>query len=274
MGALGLQDRGPRLACDYETYFRTGLYDSRYPAPNPRTLRTVLGLLDGTRSRILDFGCGSGRYAGLLLERSAATVVAYDTSVTALAMLQRRLGAHVRSGRLVPLRGGIEELVRWVGRHGPLDVALLLFGVLGHVAGRAERVRLLRHVVGLLAPRGVLMLSVPNRRRRFRAEQARCRERVARGVLEEGDVVYVRKAADGSEIGMFYHLYTPDELRQDLKAAGLTLCWLEAESVLPERHVVASRPLAMLDGILRRVTPISLSYGFLALARPLAAGSP
>ncbi len=273
MGALGLRDRPPRLVSDYESYFATGLYDSRYPAPNEDTLRTVLHLIGPRKARVLDFGCGSGRYAGLLAERSSAEILAYDTSPTALAMLKARLGRHVSSGRLVPVGGDLDELARQVRRDGPLDLVLLLFGVLGHVAGREARVRLLSRLGQFLRPDGALVLSVPNVRRRFRPEQARSDELVHRGELEPGDVLYTRTAADGSRIPMFYHLYTLAELRQDLDAAAYGIASLRAESVLPERTIVASRPLAMLDRLARWVTPTSLGYGLLAVARPVRDGS-
>ena len=58
---------GSATACDYEAYFATGLYESRYPAPNPATLATVLGLIGERACLVLDFGCGSGRYAGTVV---------------------------------------------------------------------------------------------------------------------------------------------------------------------------------------------------------------
>jgi SAM-dependent methyltransferase len=272
MGALGLRDRRPRLVSDYESYFATGLYDSRYPVANEGTLRTVVGLIGQHKARVLDFGCGSGRYAGLLVDRTSAEIIAYDTSPTALDMLKSRFGRHVRSGRMVPVGGDLDELARHVRSRGQFDVILLLFGVLGHIAGRDARVDLLSRLCRFLQPGGTLLLSVPNVRRRFRAEQARSRELVLRGELEPGDVLYTRTAADGSEIRMFYHLYTPAELRQDLDAAGFRLSRLEAESIMPERTVVASRPLAVLDRLVRRMTPVSLGYGLLAIANPMPVG--
>ena len=273
MGAIGLRDRRPRLVSDYESYFATGLYDSRYPAANEGTLRTVVGLIGQRKARVLDFGCGSGRYAGLLVDRTPAEVIAYDTSPMALAMLKSRFGQHIRAGRMVPVGGDLDELARHVRRHGQLDVILLLFGVLGHIAGRDPRIRLLSRLGRFLQPGGTLVLSVPNVRRRFRAEQARSRELVLRGELESGDVLYSRTAADGSEIRMFYHLYTPAELREDLDASSFRITRLEAESIMPERTVVASRPLALLDRLVRRVTPVSLGYGLLAIASPVPDGS-
>src|SRR5690348_2061993 len=270
MGALLLRDGDPVPGCDYEAYFETGLYEARYPAPNPATLRTVIGLVGGRRCRVLDFGCGSGRYAAPLLEGTRAEVVAYDTSHAALALLTRRLGGFVRSGRLLPVDGSVDTLAAAVRRTGPVDVAMLLFGVLGHVAGRGARIRLLRRVRELMRPDGYLVASVPNRRRRFRAEQAR--DRGASGGLEAGDVVYVRAPPGGPEIHMFYHLYTPADFDDELRAAGFHPVRLDPESVLPEATVVRSRPLAGVDGLLRRIVPAALGYGLLAVAGVAAEG--
>ena len=46
------------------------------------------------------------------------------------------------------------------------------------------------------------------------------------------------------------------------------MCRLEAESILNERTIVSAPLGASADAMLRRLTPVSLAYGFLAVAQP------
>ena len=79
--------------------------------------------------------------------------------------------------------------------------------------------RLLRTVREMLKPDGVLILGLPNARRRFRAEQRSAAPLVRAGELEPGDVLYTR-GGGADEIRLFYHLFSPSEARHDLSAAG------------------------------------------------------
>lgn len=249
----------------YRIYYGSGLYQSRYPGPNPRTLRRVLAEL-GRRGRlVLDFGCGSGRYAAPIAQRADATVIAYDPCEVALAQLRRRHGDLVDAGRVVPVGGGIDALGEALDRSGVADVALLAFGVLGHVAGAERRRATLRAVAAMVRPGGSVLLGLPNIRRRFRHEQRRWPG------AEPGDVTYVRHSSEGP-VRLFYHLYEHQELLRDLAAAGLVPMLVEAESVLPERLVASRRGWAAVDRLLAPVTPLGLAYGFLATAERPPAG--
>lgn len=249
----------------YDRYFETGYYEQRYPKPNPATLRLAIEQARIAGPRLVDFGCGSGRYARALLDLTPARVIGYDVSPVALERLQRGCQAHVASGRLLPVGGGIERLAEAAGRWGGIDLAMLLFGVLGHVPGRDGRRRVLRTLRGLLRPGGRIMLSVPNARQRFHRERRETSLLPDQQGLEPGDIVYTRQHG-GNEITLYYHLYDAPELGAELADCGYRLLDLHAESVLPERAVVTSRLTAMLDGALAAVLPLRLAYGFLAVA--------
>jgi hypothetical protein len=77
------------VAKSYDHYYGSGLYDARYPRPNPPTYRRALRLAS-TASRILDFGAGSGRYTLPLLDSTDSFLCAYDISDDAC----KRLKAH------------------------------------------------------------------------------------------------------------------------------------------------------------------------------------
>lgn len=248
----------------YDRYFETGYYEHRYPAPNPMTLRTAVDQIHAAGPRVIDFGCGSGRYAGALLERTDARIIGYDVSHVALDRLSRRCAAFVRGGRLVPVGEDLDHLARAVRAWNGVDLALLLFGVLGHVQSREGRHEVLRALRGMLRPGGRIVVSVPNARQRFhreRRETARLHDRS----LEPGDIVYTRQHG-GDAITLYYHLYESGELEAELVAAGFRLLDVHAESVLPERAVVGNRLSAALDAALVATMPLRLAYGFLAVA--------
>ncbi|WP_158292403.1 class I SAM-dependent methyltransferase [Paracraurococcus ruber] len=263
----------PNLAAAYDQYFGSGLYDTRYPRPNRAMQAAIAAALpaDG-RGAVLDFGCGTGRYLPLLLAHPGLSVTGYDISRAAITACGRQFSDAAAEGRLRLICGEMPVLQRAL-EPASQDTILLMFGVLGHVRGRAERVALLRRLHALLRPGGRLVATVPSRRRRFRAEQQACARLVADGVLEPGDILYRRDGAEGS-VELYYHLFTAAEFAEDLAAAGFARPRLFPESVLPERGAIAGPGGALLDAALRRVCPLPLAYGFAACVARDAADPP
>jgi SAM-dependent methyltransferase len=249
----------------YDRYFQTGFYEHRYPRPNPATLRLVLAQIAAVGPRVIDFGCGSGRYAHVLLDESQARVIGYDVSHVALERLRRNCERHVADGRLLPLGGDLEALRAAARAWGGVDLAMLLFGVLGHVPGRDGRRQVLTALRAMLRPGGRIVLSVPNACQRFRRERRETSALAECDGLEPGDIVYTRQH-HGDGITLYYHLYDAPELVEELRQCGFRPLDLHAESVLPERAVVASRLAAGLDRVLAAITPLRRAYGFLAVA--------
>ncbi|MBV9859203.1 MAG: class I SAM-dependent methyltransferase [Alphaproteobacteria bacterium] len=253
----------------YDRYYATGLYASRYPTPNPHVLELILSELGPAGGSILDFGCGSGRYALPLAMEPGISVFGYDISSAAIQDLARRSqrlaeAAETRM-QLDLLCGSLDELDRRLADHAGFDIVMMLFGVLGHIAGRDRRVALLRSLGSRLRRGGRLIVTVPNRLRRFRAEQAAARELVAPASLEPGDIRYQRRGT-GDPIELFYHLYSAAEFRSELAEAGFAVRRICPESVLPERAVISSALGSAIDSVLRVATPLSLAYGFVAIA--------
>ena len=277
-GVAGVVDDGvpapmvcvPDVRGGYEAYISSGLYDRRYPRPNGRTLRKSLGFLQ-KGGRFLDFGAGTGRYTLPLMEMTRASGVAYDVCPAACRAMADRLRGFVDEGRLV-IRDGEPEALTEAHRRS-FDLALMAFGVLGHIAGRAARLRLLGAVREMLKPEGVLVLGLPNARRRFRAARRSAAPLVRAGELEAGDILYTRgRTADG--IRLFYHLFSPSEARDDLSSAGFRIESIEPESLLPEYAVVGNPLLGRLDDLACRIAPAASGYGFLIVARPLPPDTP
>lgn len=254
----------------YDHYYATGLYARRYPRPNRHVFGLIRDELGAGGGRVLDFGCGCGRYAVPLARRAGVSVFAYDVSPVAIRELGRRCEEEARAdGPPQPerLSGSLEDLaVRLEGESG-FDLVMLLFGVLGHIAGRARRIALLRLLRARLRPGGRLIASVPNRTRRFHREQRAAERWAARNALEPGDIRY-KRCSGGAAITFYYHLFSPAEFRDELAEAGFVVSRLLPESVLSERAVVSSPTCAAADALLRRIVPLSLAYGFVAVARP------
>ena len=260
----------PDMSGSYDRYISSGLYDRRYPRPNRRTLRKMKRSLPAG-GRFLDVGAGTGRYTLPLLQVTGTSGIALDICPVARTTLAERLGEFVRAERLA-IRG--EDADALAADHPQaFDLALLAFGVLAHVAGRAERLRLLRAIRSMLKADGTLILSVPNARRRFRAEQRTSAPLVDAGKLEPGDILYKRGQDDG-EIQLFYHLYTLAEVRDDLAEAGFRVTNVGAESLLSERTVVSNPLTGWLDAMACRIAPASLGYDLLAVAKLQTSGTP
>ena len=260
----------PDMSGSYDRYISSGLYDRRYPRPNRRTLRKMKRSLPAG-GRFLDVGAGTGRYTLPLLQVTGTSGIALDICPVARTTLAERLGEFVRAERLA-IRG--EDADALAADHPQtFDLALLAFGVLAHVAGRAERLRLLRAIRSMLKADGTLILSVPNARRRFRAEQRTSAPLVDAGKLEPGDILYKRGQDDG-EIQLFYHLYTLAEVRDDLAEAGFRVTNVGAESLLSERTVVSDPLTGWLDAMACRIAPASLGYDLLAVAKLQTSGTP
>lgn len=249
----------------YDRYFSSGLYGQRYPRPNPRVFGLVRDLLETVGSRVLDFGCGDGRYAAPILDAGPETrVIGYDISATALEALAARRPADLRSGRLRLVLGSLDALAEEVAPHS-VDLALMLFGVLGHVPTRAGRVAALRAAMRCVRPGGRIVVTVPNAARRFLDEQHESLARIAAGDAEPGDILYQRQS-DVGLLRLYYHLYSLPEFAGELAAAGLLDATFSPESVLPERGILVSRLGRLADDLLARSLDIRHAYGFLAVA--------
>ena len=253
------------VAENYNQYFASHLYNQRYPHPNLSSLAIVTREIYKDRKKILDFGCGNGRYAAPLLDQTEATITACDISQKAIDELSVRCARHVESGRLRLVYGDLSALANTPRPGEGFDLAILMFGVLGHIFSRALRQETLATIRRLLRPGGRIIVTVPNAARRFLRRQIMARRLVREGQLEPGDIFYER-TADKVSVEMYYHLYTFEEFGRELEQQGFRLIQVRAESVLPESGVVKSALLRWLDRLLVTIVPLRYAYGFLAVA--------
>ncbi|CAB3761807.1 hypothetical protein LMG29739_03723 [Paraburkholderia solisilvae] len=253
----------------YDQYFSNDGYRRRYPRPNAGTLDHLLSNGARTATRILDFGCGNGRYSLALLEHSHAQLTAYDISAASLAEFQRNLAGTALQDRVTLVHDDLAKL----GAPASYDLILMLFGVLSHIGARAARIEMLARLRGLLRDDGRLILSVPSVYRRRPWELLKCAlarrlRRAAAPQDEAGNIEFTRHVG-GHRLTFFYHLYTLNELRTELAAAGFAVREFEAESVLPEWCVTQWNIVRRIDQcIAARIAP-ALGYGIRVLAVPV-----
>jgi tRNA (uracil-5-)-methyltransferase TRM9 len=253
----------------YEEYFRSGVYAARYPVANEHSLDVILAHGGREARRILDFGCGTGRYITALLRTTAAEITGFDVCPAAIQGLKEHLTYHPEARRVQTVLGSFSQLES----QAPFDVAICMFGVLSHIVRRPDRVQTLKRLGQLLTPEGRLIVSVPNANRRRILEQAKRRLQVITegppmdGSFRTGDVTYTRTLGD-QKVELFYHLYTLERFQSDLTKAGFDIEVMQPESVFPEAGITHSRWLNRIDSALLKVCPTALGYDLLAVAKP------
>lgn len=146
------------MSTDYDALFRT-TPDALGP-PTPELVRAFERHL-APAARVLDLGCGQGRDA-LFLARLGHDVVAVDAAPHGIAALKQ---AAARDG--LPVEPIVADITTYAPS-GRFD--LLLFDRILHMLSEADRHRVLRRLVPLLAPGGlVLIADEPRHRRDYRA---------------------------------------------------------------------------------------------------------
>jgi SAM-dependent methyltransferase len=218
--ALMTPETARALARINERFYRSHarLFASKRDRPWPGMDRVLDELLEAPR-RVLDVGCGHGRFAQLLRARgSAASYCGVDASAELLALARERsdLAAGAEFLQLDAIEAA-HEIPR-----GPFDL-IGVFGVIHHVPGEVSRVALLRALATRLAPGGTLAIAFwrttadesPDRRVPWRNAAIDERE------LEVGDRL-LRFGSDPA-VFRFSHFADEAELARLSRAAGLPL---------------------------------------------------
>jgi SAM-dependent methyltransferase len=181
----------------------------------------------------VDLGCGTGRLARVLTD-AGWDVVGVDLSQPSLGVAKSeeskprvlgnspqagQTGMTGKAGSLALLRGNLCNLEMLPPAQ--FDLALLMFGTLGMVAGAAERATVLREAARLLKPGGTLLLHVHNWWRHLDHPTGRrwlCWDlgRRLRGRHDAGDTVHDYRGIPG----VYHHVFTRGELLKLFAATG------------------------------------------------------
>jgi 2-polyprenyl-3-methyl-5-hydroxy-6-metoxy-1,4-benzoquinol methylase len=262
---MDVEKESDATAKNYNHYFSTGIYKQRYPRVNRHTLAFINYYANKKPADLsmLDYGCGNGRYLiKLLFCHLNAHFIAYDISSTPLQILRETLLSIKQSAR-VSIVDNVELLDNTSSPYDhdkPLhcDIALLLFGVLSHVPSSVERQKILTCLREKIAPKsGHLLLSVPNKKRRFAAMQKQ---------QNSYEITYSRNI-DNQVTDFYYHLYDTGTIRTELNNANLEVINIRAESLLPESWVTRMPIIGWLDQQLCQFIPACWGYGLLICCR-------
>lgn len=239
----------------YDNYISSGEYEKRYPYPNPHVLNIILKILPRGRV-VLDAGCGNGRYL-IPLAMEGYKIIGIDISGRMVSNLYSRIKSNNVSADVV--LGDIRDLPI---KNECIDAVICLFGVLSHIQGSSNRDKALSEFYRVLKPQGTLIVSVPNKYRRFFKEQilSKLNSHLADGIL------YKRNFGSIS----FYHLYSATELYRVLSQNNFKEITIIGESLITESFSIKSK-CKLLKSIervfLRSRISRFISYNLLAIAK-------
>jgi ubiquinone/menaquinone biosynthesis C-methylase UbiE len=177
----------------------------------------LIGLEPG--ARVLDAGCGFGRFAAALMEHGCETV-GVDISPAAIAEAERRCPGptYVVADLLQPLPAGV----------GPFDALVSMYSSYGYGETVAEDMAMLRSFHRALVPGGRMVMQLSDlERSRYRLktdEGVVVRE--TNGVVETLDVDFstgmlcVHYELDGEEMDSNIRMYEAEDLERMAVEAG------------------------------------------------------
>lgn len=238
----------------YKAYFKSGFYHKRYPRPNSATLAFITAHLSKTKTA-LDIGCGDGRYS-VPMAKVVRYLTCLDISDEAVADLRTRIQTETIENTDVLICDPPVTLQQFFAPK-TIDVVTMIFGVLSHIVNDVERHTLLKDINSVLSDDGTLILSVPNKHRRFRKEQRQ----------QGTSSISYSRTSNGTVLKMNYKLFDTAEIRQELLRANFTDISIVSETIFPESWVVKHRWVAGLDHVLCRIVPRRWAYGLLIQAR-------
>lgn len=199
----------PREALEVEREYVAMSFDAAattYDRGRGGWYRGVLKLLEErVAAPLLDAGCGTGFIACRLALDGLDTVVCLEISRHMLRITWRRAKRWGVEALIHPVRASIIQLPF---RRSSFE-SVVAAAVLHHIYGRERRVRALRE-----------LLAVSRSRVLVTTWSALTPTNILRVILSGSRDLLVKWGRKGRVVYRYYHLYTPRELREDLRKAG------------------------------------------------------
>ena len=185
-----------------ETYDRIATHFARTRA---HAWADVTDFLDGRKGTLgLDVGCGNGRHAGPLAERTDR-VLGVDASREVLGEARRRAEEQGYADSLSLLQG---DGARLPVRADTIDIALSI-ATIHHLPGRSSRIASLDELARVLAPGGRGLVS----------SWSVTRDRFERTTGFDTTIDWTLPS--GETVPRYYHIYDLGEFDADLAASAL-----------------------------------------------------
>lgn len=243
--------------------------------------------IKSNKLKILDFGCGDGRFFNAIIaigeeaKKKGIEVefIAYDISKTGLEdftkkMLKFDFNLEERRDNIWKIKkdnltinfilGNEKSSPEQIAQNiGDVDMTMCMFGVLSHIYGRENRVNLMKMFSEITNKDGEVVISVPSKKR-FAQEQKHYDFLISEqkiddihGIkMEPGDLFYTRKENGDVKIQNYYHVYSAEELREDLIKAGL-IGEIKTDHVLDETRTTQNDCWKFID---RELAKFSTNY--------------
>ncbi|PSP73800.1 SAM-dependent methyltransferase [Halobacteriales archaeon QS_3_64_16] len=187
-----------------ETYDRIAAHFARTRA---HAWADVTDFLDGRKGSLgLDVGCGNGRHAGPLAERTDE-VIGVDVSREVLGEARRRAGEQGYADSLALLQG---DGARLPVRADTIDIALSI-ATIHHLPDRSSRVASLDELARVLAPGGRALVS----------SWSVTHDRFERTTGFDTTIDWT--LPNDETVPRYYHIYDRAEFDADLTASALVV---------------------------------------------------
>lgn len=267
----------------YQDTFGDGRYAKRFHTILKSTARVITReahriIQPDDDLTLLDFGCGEGRWREILDQLSRDGIptnyIGYDPVKVGLTSFKDKLlkEGYVVTGeqnhpdnhpgyimynltrekcKVTLILGNLDDSIEHTKKLiGPVDMAMSMFGPLNCIPGRENRQATLR-MLGDLASGRVIATVFSNRFiDRFNPYNRKLKIEIPKGAeVEPGDVTY----SSGGSGRRWFHVYTADELKQDLHAAGLKpQGGIKVSNIVPQSILLKSSSIAFFDSIASR----------------------